>query len=171
MRVRSSSVRKALILNGMLLSAVGGIGVVLAVGLLQPEWACAWLIAGSFASELLLYRLLCTRPRHSTADLDYLTSSLSRLMEEQAMTIEHENRELAAICTAVADQEQTRKAWCELTQRATSNLSSLVGGLEQAEASLPGMLTQTRAWVAQTRDLAVQIQTQVEGLADEVSET
>jgi hypothetical protein len=168
MRVHKSSVYAALIANGMFLSVAGGIGIVLAVGLHQPEWACAWLIAGIFGSELLLYRMLRSHCR-AAADLEHLTASLTNMLERQAITLGHEEEEIIALCTTMVQKEQTRKVWYELTQRATSNLSSLVGGLEQAEASLPEMLCQTRAWVARTRDLAVQIQTQVENLADEVS--
>lgn len=168
MRVRRSSVYAALIANGMFLSVTGGLGVVLAVGLRQPEWACAWLIVGIFGSELLLYLMLRSHCR-AAANLEHLAASLSHMMEQQAATIDHEETEIAALCSTMMQKEQSRQIWYELTRQATTNLSSLVGGLEQAEASLPQMLSQTRAWVAQTRDLAVQIQTQVEDLADQVS--
>jgi hypothetical protein len=70
---------------------------------------------------------------------------------------------------ALNDQRVRQHISGTLSQQATPKLAALVDGLEQTEASLPDMLPQTRAWVAEIRRLAAHAQAHVQALSDEVA--
>lgn len=158
--------RAALIRNGIALAVVGGVAATLILALGHPLWAVIWMAAGLLACEIVLAWSLSRRP--ATCDLDGVARSLIEVLDAQAQALDAQGREIARLQETLADSPGRGRVRGLLATQVTPNLSSVIERLAQAEESLPDMLPQTRAWVAEVRRLATRAAAQVEALRDEV---
>jgi hypothetical protein len=159
--------RAALILTGIALALVGGGAAILILALgHHPLWAVIWIAAGLLACEIVLAWSLHRRPG---CKLDGVARSLIDVLDAQAQALDAQGREIARLQETLADTPGLGQVRGVLAAQTTPNLSSLIDRLAQAEESLPDMLPQTRAWVAEVRRLATHAAAQVEALRDEVA--
>jgi hypothetical protein len=165
---RCISLRTILLVNALALGIVGSVGTILILMFHRTAWAAVWMFLGLLADEVLLYWLLRQR-RASTEQLEDLTSSLLATLDAQARAISEQQRQIAGLQARMADEPIRRQVSGMLSRHAKPNLASLVDRLEEAEASLPDMLPQTRAWVSEVRRLATRAQAHVQALSDEVA--
>lgn len=158
-----------------LILGLHGLGLMLAIlaGLTawlisrQISWAAAVLAIGIVGDEVLLTILL----RRLVPDLAILSeriAAVTDLLETQGRLIAEQEGHLTILQAALADSAVFKQAWGMLHRQAKPNLEALATRLEEAEAALPDMAPQTKAWVSEVRRLASHVQASVESLANDM---
>lgn len=153
---------RVLLANAAALALVGLGVMALTLVVNRVDWALVWLAVGLAASQMLLVIVL--RGRRDAKSIEPTIDAMVSLMDAQTDAIFAQQGEIAHLRASLVTPpaQATRKA---LANQAMPGLSGVVERLAQAEASLPEMLPQTRAWIGKVRGLATQTQAQIEAMS------
>lgn len=165
----SSSMRvvTVLIVNALLLSAVIGVGCVLMMAE-RPAWAIGWWAGGVLINQTVLWMMLREPQLTTRKSLTKTLDDLNATLEAQSQAIAIQQRQIEALAADIGETSLRRRIHQELTSQ-TPRLAAVVAELAEAEESLPEVLIQTRAWVAQARQLAAHAQAHLQALSEDIA--
>jgi hypothetical protein len=146
-----------------------GAGAVLAAVLDRPALGLVAGVIVLVVGQVLVTRLSREQLRGRQGDLERVTRELMTLVDLQAKSLSEQEAQVVRLRAALGDDRLRDQIWREIDREMTPRLEAVVDRLEEAEASLPDMLHQTRAWMNEVRRLATQAQASVESIRDEVA--
>ncbi len=156
-----------LVVHGVLLGVAIAGGAVLALGLGLTVLGLAAVVLGLAASEALLLGALRRREAAERRELGALEASLRGLVDAQGLAVRSQESQIANLQAALGESSIRAYVRGELNREAAPRLEAVISRLEQAEAVVPELASQTRAWVSEVRRLATQAQAHVQTLGEE----
>lgn len=156
-----------LIINALLLSAVIGVGCALMMAA-HPVWAIAWWVGGVLANQAVLWLMLRGPQAGQRTSLSKTLDDLDATLEAQSRAVAIQQLQIEALAADIGEVSLRSRIRQELATQ-TPRLAAVVEELEETEESLPEVLIQTRAWVAQARQLAAHTQAHLQALSDDIA--
>jgi hypothetical protein len=163
----STRILTVLVINALLLSAVIGIGCALMMAA-GPAWAVAWWVGGALVNQGVLWLMLRGPQSAQRGSLARTLNDLNATLEAQSRAIAIQQRQIESLAADIGETALRRRVHQELTSQ-TPRLAAVVEELAETEESLPEVFIQTRAWVAQARQLAAHAQAHLQALSEDIA--